>query len=456
MRKNSNDPGSPAGDWPDLDLEAEASRPLLERNMGRFFPGTGSFEERNQGLHDWVRDRAGKGLWPYGLVAESTPGPTASVRHSGGTRIEGINLTAVDYLGLTASERLRDVGIAAIRDAGVHTPSSGPLMGNSPASYALEAELGRFLERDSVFLCPTGWAAGFAAISGVVRKRDVVVMDELAHQCLQQAAYGSTPHVHLFRHLDNAHLDERLASLRAEHPDAGFLVVTEGLFSMDGDAPDLVQLTEICRAHDALVLVDVAHDLGAVGPRGTGTIGAQGLLGEIDIIAGSFSKCFGTNGGFISSRSPAVEWAQLCFGGPYTYSTAMSPVQVRVAHEALRMVAGEEGDDLRRRLMDNVTYLRSRATEMGLRLFGQPGPIVPVFIGSERHSRLAGRLAFESGLIVTSLEFPVVQRGQARYRLSMSPNFTREQIDSALDLIAESISRAAAMLEQPEPTPVAD
>ncbi len=437
---------TPDGDWPEVDPESEEAAPLLGRNMGRFFPGAGSMESRNEALHSWVRARASAGLWPYGLEARGGHGPETTVRHSCGAHVTGINLTTVDYLGLTQNERLREAGIEAIREHGVHTPSSGPLMGNSPDSTELEADVARFLGRDAAFLCPTGWAAGFAAISGIVRKRDWVVMDELAHQCLQQAAYGSTENVQLFRHLDNEHLDERLEAIRAEHPDEGILVVTEGLFSMDGDAPDLVGLVESARRHGALVLVDVAHDLGVVGPSGTGTIGAQGLLQEIDVIAGSFSKSFGTNGGFISSKSPAIEWAQLCFGGPYTYSTAMSPVQIRVAREALALVAGDEGDALREKLMQNVHYLRAGAEARGLTLFGEPGPIVPVHVGAETVSRLAGKIAFESGLIVTSLEFPVVQRGAARYRISMSPRFTEAQIDTALDLVAHSIEQARQRL----------
>ncbi len=447
MRKHGVDVTPPDGDWPELDPGSDTAAPLLGRNMGRFFPGTGDMESRNEALHAWVHDRAAAGLWPYGLEARAGHGPETTVRHSCGAHVTGINLTAVDYLGLTQNERLREAGIEAIREHGVHTPSSGPLMGNSLDSTALEADLAHFLGRDAAFLCPTGWAAGFAAISGIIRKRDWVVMDELAHQCLQQAAYGCTENVQLFRHLDNEHLDERLEAIRAEHPDEAILVVTEGLFSMDGDAPDLVGLVESARRHSALVLVDVAHDLGAVGPRGTGTIGAQGLLQEIDIIAGSFSKSFGTNGGFISSKSPAIEWAQLCFGGPYTYSTAMSPVQIRVAREALALVSGQEGDALREQLMKNVEYLRAGAEARGLTLFGQPGPIVPVYIGAETVSRLAGRIAFESGLIVTSLEFPVVQRGAARYRISMSPQFTEAQMDSALDLVAQSIEQATETLD---------
>lgn len=447
MRKNPAKLDLPPAAWPAMDSQGPDARSFLGKSMGRFFPAAGPMEERNEALYAWIQKRRENGVWPYGLCTLAAPASEATVRHPAGTHVHGINLVTVDYLGLSQDERLKDAAIEAIREHGFHTPSSGPLMGNSTRSCELENKIAAFLGRPSAFLCPTGWAAAFAAISGVVRKDDFVVMDEIAHQSLQQAAYACTPNVQTFRHLDNGHLEERLRAIRADHPREAVLVATEGLFSMDGDAPDLTELVGICRRYGALVLIDVAHDLGSTGPRGTGTIGAHGLLAEVDIIAGSLSKTFGTNGGFISSRSPAIEWTQLCFGGPYTYSTAMSPVQVGIAHAAIDIVSGPEGDQLRADLMDNVVHVRQGAVDRGLEVFGSPSPIVSVFIGKETRSRVAGMLSFHAGLIATCLEFPVVQRGAARYRLSLSPRFTHGQLDQALDIIAASVEQAGAILE---------
>lgn len=433
--------------WPAIDPRSADVQGLLKKSMGRFYPGRGPMVARNKPLLNWIQRRRETGLWPYGLCSLEAPGVRARVRHPSGIEVEGINLTTVDYLGLSQDVRLKDAAIGAIQQFGVHTPSSGPLMGNSVPSYDLERGVAHLLERDDSFLCPTGWAAGFTAISGIVRPDDFVVMDELSHQCLQQGAYASTTNVKTFKHLDNEDLAAVLKAVRENEAQAAILVVTEGLFSMDGDAPDLRGLTEICRRYGALVLVDVAHDLGATGPGGTGTIGAQGLLSEIDIIVGSFSKVFGTNGGFISSKELSLQWAQLCFGGPYTYSTTVSPVQVAVAREALNIISGPDGDSLRATLAANVAYAREGAGQRGLKVLGALSPIVPVLIGREEHSRLAGMLSFQKGLIATCLEFPVVQRGTARYRLSMSPRLSNTHIDRALDIVAASIAEAKAALD---------
>ena len=440
-------PSAASSDWPAFDPRAEDVQGLLKKNMGRFYPGHGPMVERNGALLKWIQRRRESGLWPYGLCALGPYAEQTIVKHPSGPVIEGVNLTTVDYLGLSQDPRLKQAAIAAIEEFGVHTPSSGPLMGNSLASYDLERSVARMLNRDDSFLCPTGWAAGFTAVSGIVRPADYVVMDELSHQCLQQGAYASTTNVKTFKHLDNDDLEVTLKAIRETEATAGILVITEGLFSMDGDAPDLRTLTAICRRYGALVLVDVAHDLGATGPGGTGTIGAQGLLTDIDIIVGSFSKVFGTNGGFVSSTALSLQWAQLCFGGPYTYSTTMSPVQVAVARESLRLVTGPDGDRLRDTLTANVRYARDGAGRRNLTVLGAPSPIVPILIGREQHSRLAGMLSFQKGLVATCLEFPVVQRGAARYRLSMSPRLSAAHIDRALDIVAASIAEANAALD---------
>ena len=410
--------------------------------MGRFFPGSGNMAERNERLSQWVKGRVDHGLWPYALVATADLDAESEVVHPTGPTVKGINLTSVDYLGLAYDERLKEAAIRAIRDHGHHTPSSRPLAGHSPHAKALEASLTEFMGRRSVYLCSTGWAAAYTAVAGVVRRDDFVVMDELAHSSLQNGAYASTPNVQTFRHLDNEHLRSRLAAIREDNPKSGILVMTEGLFSMDGDAPDMKGLVEVSKEYDAMVLVDVAHDLGSTGPGGTGTIGVAGLLDDVDIIAGAFSKSFGTNGGFVSTKSSGVEWAQLCFGSPFTFSTGISPVQIGVAAESLAIVTSPEGDTRREAMMDNVLHIRAGAEARGLGLFGHPSPIVPVNVGKESHARLAGMFSFQAGFIATCLEFPVVQRGVARYRLSLSPNYTKEMLDSALDIIVDSIERA--------------
>jgi len=438
--------GVDRAEWPEFDPENQVARHAISSHMGRFFPGSGPMEARNRKLLAWHQARVESGLWPYSLSALERADVECAARHPTGPMIEGVNFTAVDYLGLTFDERLTETAIQAIRDYGHHTPSSRPLMGNTPRTQNFEAQLSAYLGRRSTFLCPTGWSAAYAAVTGVVRRDDHIVMDELAHSSLQNGAAASTSKIQIFRHLDNESLRARLAGIRAEDAKNAILVITEGLFSMDGDSPDLAELVAVSKEYRATVLVDVAHDLGATGPNGTGTAGRDGVLGEIDILVGAFSKSFGTNGGFISTLDAGMEWAQLCFGSSFTFSTGISPAQVAVAAAALQIVSGDEGDELRRTLDSNVSYIRKEAGQRGLTVLGAPSPIVPVLVGREDIARLSGMYSFQSGLIATCLEFPVVQRGASRYRVSMSPRYTHEQIDRGLDIMSSSIQRATEVV----------
>jgi len=419
---------------------------VLSKNMGRFFPVKGNFADRNAKLLDWIHKRINAGVWPYVLYTKGLPHTNVRVEHPSGKIIEGVNFTSVDYLGLSNNYKLKDAAVKAIHDFGIHSVSSGPLMGNSEMSHQLQNIIKSFLNYEHVFLCPTGWAAGFAAITGLVRKDDIVVMDELAHQCLQQGAYASTNKVFKYNHLDNSHAEQILKDLRSKNTESGIMLITEGLFSMDGDSPDLHELYDICKENNVLLLLDVAHDLGATGPQGKGCIGKNNLLGKVDIVVGSFSKTFGTNGGFIASKSPNIHWTIRCFGGSYTYSTALSPLQLAIAIEAFQIIKSEEGDKLRKNLSNIIHYTRKKCEDKSLTLLGSPSPIVPVYIGKESLARIAGALSFEKGLVATCLEFPVVQTGMARYRLSMSPDHTQDQVDYAVNVIYESLKEGEEIL----------
>jgi glycine C-acetyltransferase len=417
---------------------------VLTKSLMRFYRLKGPHVlKRTEKCFDWVCNRIEAGVMPHYFRLHGKPTQISHVEDLAGTHFDGINLTVVDYLGLSTHPEI----LAAARDAldtgCVHSVSTGPLMGNSPASVALEDAVGDLLGYSNVVLFPTGWAASFGGISGLVRDSDFIVIDELAHQSLQQGAYASTQNVTKFSHLNNAAAINAIADIRAKNPTAGILVVTEGLYSMDGDAPEFPELLAGCKAHGAVLLVDVCHDLGSIGPNGSGSLGKAGLLGDPDVVVvGAFSKAFCTNGGFFASAYPGAECLVRAFAGPYTYSTALSPVQIAIARRALEISIGEEGDILRRKLNENIAVVRERAKSLGLLVYGSPTPIVSIDVGSEAHARLASAKAFHSGVVTTILEFPVVAFGKARFRLSMSPTHDKQQLIIAVDRIAQCIAWA--------------
>jgi glycine C-acetyltransferase/8-amino-7-oxononanoate synthase len=381
-------------------------------------------------------------MWPYARSLDSAPAPEAQIRNDDGHCFTGVNFASQDYLGLTAHPHVRDAGIAALHEYGPHSSGAPVLLGNTRVSLELEEALADTLGMDAVVLFPTGWAAGFGAITGLVRRHDHVVMDELAHQCLRQGAYAATRNVHRFNHLSTDALRDRLAHIRTDDPKAGILVVTESLFSMDADAPDIQEVQDLCSAYNATLLLDMAHDFGAMGPGGTGALGAQSMLGEVDLIMGSFSKTFASNGGFVASKRQSVKQYIKYYSGAHAFSNALSPVQCAIVRAALKVVRSDEGQDLRGQLMEVVRELRYRFEQKEERCIGSPSPIVPVHIDSKAAAWLAGKWIAERGVLANLVEYPAVAPGTARFRLQAMATHTLEHARKAAEVITVSLQEA--------------
>ena len=321
-------------------------------------------------------------------------------------------------------------------------------MGNTGHSIALERKISEFLHMERVVLYPTGYAAGAGAIKGLVRSTDHVVMDALAHACLQDGAAAATRNVYLFRHLDLASARRWLAHIRAKDTANGILVVTEGLFSMDSDTPDIAAMQDLCHEFNATLMVDVAHDLGCLGEDGRGQIGMQKMLGKVDIVMGSFSKTFASNGGFVACPSRSVQQYLRYFSTPGTFSNALSPIQAAVALKAFEIVESSEGRRLRQSLMRNVLALRDGLQSAGLDVYGEPSAIVAVKMGTEAMARLVSRQLTGLGLVANLVEYPAVPKGAARFRLQVMANHSAQQIDEAVKCLAIGAANAAMELDE--------
>jgi glycine C-acetyltransferase len=296
-------------------------------------------------------------------------------------------------------------------------------------------------------LYPTGWAAGFGVIKGLVRSADHVVMDMLSHSCLQEGANAATKNIHLFRHLDNEYCRNILSKIRAKDKENGILVVTESLFSMDSDTPDLAALQALCHEFNATLVVDVAHDLGNLGQDGRGHIGMQNMLGKIDVVMGSFSKTFASNGGFVACKSRAVKEYLRFYSAPATFSNALSPVQAATVLKAFEIVESIEGRVQRLALMANILTLRHHLREEGLEYYGDPSAIVCVKMGTEGLARLVSRHLPELGLVANLVEFPAVPKGAARIRMQVMARHSEKNIADAVQILKTAKARAELEFE---------
>jgi glycine C-acetyltransferase len=353
----------------------------------------------------------------------------------GGKMRPGIDFAFIDYLGLMSHPAVREAAQTAIENFAA--PRAG-----RPEAAALEAELAEFLQLPHVMFYSLGSTASSNVVGGLVRAADHVVLDTLVQGSFYEAAAAITRQVHLCRHLDVEHVDEVLRGIRTRESRRPILVVTEALFATEADTADLAALQATCRRYDALLCVSVSNDLGAVGPGGTGCLGLQHLLGQVDLVVGSFFPTLVCCGGFAATSRCEV-YDRLRFYEPTSPdSRALTPVQSATALAALRLVRSPEGERRRRALSAAVAAVRAGLALHGGIVLGAAAPMVPLWLGREEVGRMAARLCAERGVHVPLLEHPEVPMGAARLHLHLMATYDSAQCVAATARIAEAVAEA--------------
>jgi len=422
--------------------QLRTSLPAIERHD---FPT--NLLERWDDSGAWWEKRVQFGLDPYQKYSTTRVGSIIEGAYRDGGAFKGHNFASQDYLSLASHPKLIEAAKQAIDQYGLHSAGSAALMGNTALSVALERRLEAFLGYQDVVVFPIGWAAGYGAVKTLVKSTDHVVIDILAHACLQEAARDATDNVHMHSHLNLRAVESRLERIRRDDPTGGILVVTETLFSMDSDVPNIPAMQELCRRHNATLLVDCAHDLGALGATGRGKLEDFGIAGGVDILVGAFSKSFASMGGFVASNNRGLRFGLRGQCGPSTFTNAMSPIQAATILAALDIVDGEEGAQRRDRLMHNSQRLRAGLEEAGFEVLGKPSAVVPMLIGDILLARLMTRYAVEFGGIVNLVEHPAVARNACRWRLQVMADHTDAQIDAMVEIAAKSREMAELHIE---------
>ena len=397
---------------------------------------------RVKDFHRWQDLRRSHGLWPYSKSTEDAPKTSCAAKDDAGRSFRGVNFASQDYLSLSSHPAIKEAAKTAIDEYGVHSAGSAAFLGNTRYSLNLQETISQFLQLEHTVLYPTGWAAGYGVIRGLIRPDDHVVIDGLAHNCLHDGALAATRNIHLHGHLNLQSVRRHLNRIRSRDKENAILVITEGLFSMDSDTPDIAVMQDLCREYRATLMVDVAHDLGNIGEDGTGHVGLQDMLGKVDIVMGSFSKTFASNGGFVCCNSPAVKEYLRYFGSSGTFSNALSPVQAAIVLKAFEIVKSEEGRSLRSALMKNVLYLRDELKRLGMEVIGNPSAIVSAKVGDEALARLVSQRLPSLGVVANLVEFPAVAKGSARFRLQVMADHTKANIDDLIGRLYSALDEA--------------
>lgn len=353
---------------------------------------------------------------------------------------ELINFSSYNYLALACDPRVKEAAKRAIDDFGTSTGSGRSITGEVDLHQAFERELCGVIGAEDAVLSVGGYSTNAFAIGYLCRPQDLILYDELIHNSAFAGCKMTTARRFSFPHNDYDALERLLQQHRGQYERT--LVLVEGVYSMDGDIPDVPRLIEIKNRHKALLMVDEAHSFGVIGPRGLGVTDYFGLQGpEIDIHFGSLSKAFGTCGGYVAGPKPLVAILKNYAPGVLLYGAAPTPANTAAGLETLRIMQAEP--ERAQRLQANAAYFIERAQAAGL----DTGPsrdsaVVPLMM---RDSELALWLSiqlFDAGICSFPMLYPIVPRDKARLRFFVNTNHTREQIDLTIDTVADRLKRA--------------
>lgn len=354
-----------------------------------------------------------RALAAAGLRRELRPAPPAGALR---------NFASNDYLGLATHPALVEAAARAARDFGAGSTAARLICGSLPPHHALEAALATWKHKEAALAFGSGYAAALGAIPALAGRGDFVVLDRLAHGCCVDGARLSGATLRVFRHNDAADLDRLLARLRRDHAAARVLVVTESVFSMDGDRAPLAELVEVKDRHAAALLLDEAHAVGVFGPTGSGLAEELGLGSRVEVLMGTLGKAVGAAGGYLAGSRVLVEHL-MNHARSFLFSTAPVPAAAAAAGAGVALIQSAEGAARRVRLRDNICALRA-----ALRQPEDPAAsaIVPWLVG-DAHAAVALAAGLRGrGIFAPAIRYPTVKRGAARLRFAASAAHTAE------------------------------
>lgn len=349
-------------------------------------------------------------------VVDGAQGPTITL-----DGVEVVNLSSNDYLSLAGDRRLVRAGAAALDESGAGAGASRLIAGTQRGHVVLERALAEWMRCDGIRLFNTGYAANVGVLTTLLRADDVVISDELNHASLIDGCRLSRAEVVVVPHLDVRAIEAALALASGRR----CFVVTESLFSMDGDVADLAAVSAVSKRFGAALVVDEAHAIGVHGAEGRGLAAAAGVTPEI--VVGTFGKALGTFGAFVATSRPIADllWNR---ARPFVFSTALPPSIPASTLAAIEIVRGREGDERRRTLATHARRFRELVPRAG---GASDSAIAPVMVGDDREVMQASARLLEQRLFIQGIRPPTVPPGTARLRVSMSSGHTNQHIENA-------------------------
>ncbi|WP_017381780.1 glycine C-acetyltransferase [Paenisporosarcina sp. TG-14] len=376
-------------------------------------------------LQENLQDLRDQGLYNEVDPVEGPNGAKIQVRGK-----ELINLSSNNYLGLATNEELKRIAKEAIDKYGVGAGAVRSINGTLDLHVKLEEKLAEFKGTEAAISFQSGFNCNMAAISAVMDKNDAILSDQLNHASIIDGCRLSKAKIIAFKHSDMEDLHAKAKAAQESGLYNKVMIITDGVFSMDGDIAKLPEIVKIAKELDLITYVDDAHGSGVTG-KGKGTVKHFGLEKDIDFQMGTLSKAVGVVGGYVAGKQSLIDWLKVR-SRPFLFSTAVTPGDVAATTAALQMII--DSTELHDKLWENGDYLKAGLKELGFDIGASETPITPCIIGDEKLTQEFSKRLFEEGVYAKSIVFPTVQKGAGRVRNMPTAAHTKEMLDEAMSI----------------------
>lgn len=376
-----------------------------------------------QFLKDKIQELKDQGVYRKLPVLQGASGPEVLLN---GKNV--INLSSNNYLGFANHPRLKAAAIAAVEKYGAGSGAVRTIIGNMSIHEEMEEVLSKFKREEAAFVYQSGFNCNAGTIQAVTEAGDIIISDELNHASIIDGSRLSRADKGIYKHSDMDSLEAVLKDARDKY--RNILIITDGVFSMDGDVAKLPEIVQLAEKYEAMTYVDDAHGSGVLGESGRGTVDHFGLHGRVDFTIGTLSKAIGVVGGYVAGSNTMYEWLSHR-ARPVLFSTSMPPAAAGAIIEAVKMLT--ESTEYTDKLWDNAKYFKEKMGTLGFNIGNSQTPITPVIIGDEAKTMEFSRRLLDKGVFVSGIVFPTVPKGTGRLRCMVTAGHSKEQLDKAVE-----------------------
>jgi glycine C-acetyltransferase len=380
-----------------------------------------------QYLHDALEELKAKNQYFHLRVLEGEQKPVATFDGK-----EVINLSSNNYLGLTTHPKLRRAAIDATRKYGVGSGAVRTITGTMKIHMELEEQIARFKKVEACVVFQSGFTANAGTVSAILGKEDLIISDELNHASIIDGCRLSRATIKVFKHKDVADCERVLKE--TENWPGKKLLITDGVFSMEGDVADLPELCDLAERFNCIMMVDDAHSSGVLGSRGRGTIDHCGVHGRVDIQVGTLSKAIGAIGGYVCGSKDLIDFLYHR-ARPFLFSTSHPPSVTATCQAAFELLDSDAGEKLIKKLWTNTKFFKRKLKKLGFKTGESETPITPILVGEAGKAFEFSRELFAEGVLAMAIGFPTVPEGKARLRTIVTATHKRADLERAAEII---------------------